>query len=62
MDVRNTSHDPKAKMSYVTLETTGANKTVWGVDLERAMISSGTQIGEPVHLPAKGSKGVTVDG
>lgn len=56
------NHDPKAKMSYfVTLDTPKGPKTVWGVDLERAMISSGTQIGEPVHLAFKGSKDVTVD-
>lgn len=56
------NHDPKAKMSYyVTLSTPKGPKTIWGVDLERAMISSGTQIGEPVHLAFKGSKDVTVD-
>lgn len=56
------NHNPKAKMSYfVTLDTPRGPKTIWGVDLERAMISSGTQIGEPVHLAFKGSKDVTVD-
>lgn len=56
------NHDPKAKMSYyVTLNTPRGPQTVWGVDLERAMISSGTKIGEPVHLAFKGSEEVTVD-
>lgn len=56
------NHDPKAKMSYyVTIGTPKGPKTIWGVDLERAMTSSGTQIGEPVHLAFKGSKDVTVD-
>lgn len=56
------NYDPKAKMSYfVTLATPKGNKTIWGVDLERAMISSGTQLGEPVHLAFKGSKDVAVE-
>lgn len=56
------NHDPKAKMSYyVTLDTPKGSKTIWGVDLERAMLTSGTQIGEPIHLAFKGSEDVTVE-
>ena len=56
------NHNPKAKMSYyVTLESPKGPKTIWGVDLERALIASNAQIGEPVHLGFKGSKDVTVE-
>lgn len=56
------NHDPKAKMSYfVTLNTTQGPKTIWGVDLERAMASSGTKLGDPVHLAFKGSEDVSVE-
>lgn len=55
------NHDPRAKMSYyVTLETPRGEKTIWGVDLERAMRASPTEIGDIVQLDFKGSKVVTV--
>lgn len=54
--------DPRAKMSYyVTLTTPKGAKTIWGVDLERAVLSSGIQVGEPIRLAFKGSQDVTVE-
>jgi|GEM_PF-5487207 len=56
------NHDPRAKMSYfVTLDTPRGQKTVWGVDLERAMALSDTQVGDPVHIAYGGAKQVEVD-
>jgi len=46
-------HDPKAPMSYfVKLETSRGDRTIWGVDLERAMKESLTRpaIGDEVGL------------
>jgi len=56
------NHDPRAKMSYfVTLDTPRGHRTVWGVDLERAMALSDTQVGDPVHIAYGGAKSVEVD-
>ncbi|MDZ5605204.1 hypothetical protein SJI00_20745 [Pseudomonas sp. RP23018S] len=56
------NHDPRAKMSYyVTLDTPTGHKTVWGIDLERAMGLSDTQVGDPVHIAYEGAKAVEVD-
>jgi hypothetical protein len=54
--------DPRAKLSYyVTLSTPKGDKTVWGVDLERAVLSSGLQVGESIRLAFSGSQDVTVE-
>lgn len=54
--------DPRSKMSYyVTLATQRGEKTIWGVDLERAVLSSGIQVGEPIRLAFNGSQDVTVE-
>lgn len=56
------NNDPRAKMSYyVTLETPRGKKSIWGVDLERAMRTSPSEIGDIVQLDSKGCKIVTVD-
>lgn len=56
------NHDPRAKMSYfVTLDTPRGHRTLWGVDLERAMALSDTQVGDPIHIAYGGAKAVEVD-
>lgn len=56
------NHNPRAKMSYfVTLDTPRGHRTVWGVDLGRAMAMSDTQVGEPVRIAYGGAKVVEVD-
>jgi len=56
------NHDPRAKMSYfVTLDTPRGHRTVWGIDLERAMALSDTKVGDPVHIAYGGAKAVEVD-
>jgi hypothetical protein len=56
------NHDPSAKMSYfVTLDTPRGHRTVWGIDLERAMALSDTQVGDPVHIDYRGARAVEVD-
>jgi hypothetical protein len=51
-----------AKRSYfVTLNTTGGPKTIWGVDLERAFEKSETKGGEQVKIDYLGSIPVLVD-
>jgi putative DNA primase/helicase len=48
-------HDPREPMSYfVKVETSRGDRTIWGVDLERAMKESlsGPQIGDEVGLRA----------
>jgi hypothetical protein len=53
-------HDAKNEQSYfVTIEGAKGEKTVWGVDLDRAMKQSGAQVGEAISLeskPVEGSK------
>ena len=56
-------HDPREPMSYfVTIETARGDRTVWGVDLERALRESLTQpaVGEEVRLRAVQEDAVTV--
>lgn len=56
-------HDPHEPMSYfVKLETARGERTIWGVDLERAVKQSLTrpQIGDVVGLVAVGQEAVTV--
>jgi putative DNA primase/helicase len=56
-------HDPHEPTSYfVKIETTRGDRTIWGVDLERALRESLTrpQIGEEVGLRALRQESVTV--
>ncbi|MCW8166993.1 hypothetical protein D8B22_19135, partial [Verminephrobacter aporrectodeae subsp. tuberculatae] len=55
-------HDEKHSASYfVTVrDDKGAEKTSWGVDLERAMKNAGAKVGDNVTLENEGSKQVTV--
>jgi hypothetical protein len=53
-------NDPKKEKSYfVTVETARGQKTVWGVDLDRAMSESGVKIGENISLEKLGKEPVT---
>jgi hypothetical protein len=55
-------HDPKNSDSYfVTLENDkGEQRTLWGVDLERAMKEAAPEIGERIGLQHEGSTPVTL--
>jgi hypothetical protein len=54
-------HDPNENESYyATVRTESGDRTVWGLDLERAIGESGVQPGELVELERGGSKVVTV--
>ena len=55
-------HDPKNSDSYfVTLENAkGEQRTIWGVDLERAMKEAAPEIGERIGLQHLGSTPVTL--
>ena len=55
-------HDPKKSDSYfVTLENDkGEQRTLWGVDLERAMKAAAPEIGEKIGLQHEGSTPVTL--
>lgn len=57
-------HDPGNRRSYyVTLETeTGERRTVWGLDLERALTTAGSKVGDRIALERTGSQAVVVDG
>lgn len=57
-------NDPRNRRSYfATLETeTGERRTVWGVDLERALTAAGARVGDRLALERTGSQVVTVDG
>jgi len=56
------NHDPKEKMNYfVKLATDKGEKTVWGVDLSRAMTDSQAKVGDDVELEYKGNTPVTVE-
>lgn len=56
------NNDPKEKMNYyVKLDTQEGEKTVWGVDLKRAMADSKAKTGDDVKLEYMGSKPVTVE-
>jgi len=58
----NYNHDPDEKPSYfVTLATENGEKTVWGVDLKRAMEDSRAKTGDDVTLEFKGKQPVTVE-
>ena len=56
-------HDPREPMSYfVTIETARGDRTIWGVDLERALRESLTrpEVGDEVGLRAVRQEAVTV--
>ncbi|WP_112313485.1 Ti-type conjugative transfer relaxase TraA, partial [Pseudogemmobacter bohemicus] len=55
-------HDPQKSDSYfVTLENDkGERRTLWGVDLERAMKEAAPEIGEKIGLQHEGSTPVTL--
>jgi len=55
-------HDPQKRDSYfVTLENDkGEQRTLWGVDLERAMTEAAPEIGEKIGLQHMGSTPVTL--
>lgn len=56
------NHDPDEKQSYfVRLATAAGEKTVWGIDLKRAMADSKARIGDGVNLEFKGNVPVTVE-
>lgn len=53
-------HNPKKERSYfVKVETETGTRTVWGVDLERAVNESRVSIGENIAVEKLGSKPVT---
>jgi hypothetical protein len=50
-------HDPKKNPSYfVKVETSAGERTVWGLDLERAVKDSGIEPGQHIELEKVGSK------
>ncbi|RKE23916.1 hypothetical protein B0G76_8616 [Paraburkholderia sp. BL23I1N1] len=54
------NHDPKQNASYyATVRTAGGERTVWGLDLERAIGESRVQPGQRIELEKGGSKTVT---
>lgn len=54
------NHDPKHKDSYyATVRTQAGERTVWGLDLERAIAESGVQIGQRVELEKGSTRQVT---
>lgn len=56
------NHDPEEKQSYfVKLDTKAGEKTVWGVDLNRAMSDSKAKPGDEVKLEFKGKERVIVE-
>lgn len=58
----NYRHDRKHDETFfVKLSTKQGEKTIWGVDLERAIHESGVQRGDNVLLDFKGRKQVTVE-
>lgn len=58
----NYNHDPDEKPNYyVKLATKDGEKTVWGIDLERAMGESKAKPGDDVRLEYKGSQMVVVN-
>ncbi|WP_321899473.1 LPD7 domain-containing protein [Paraburkholderia heleia] len=54
------NHDPKHKNSYyATVRTQAGERTVWGLDLERAIRASGVQVGQRIELEKGSSRQVT---
>lgn len=56
-------HDKNNTDSYYVTTRNGSNqeKTLWGVDLERALNESGAEIGDKIFIQNEGKKTVTVD-
>ncbi|WP_281661197.1 LPD7 domain-containing protein [Microvirgula aerodenitrificans] len=55
------NHDPEESANYfVRLKTNEGEKTVWGIDLQRAMSDSQVKSGDDVSLEYRGSMPVTV--
>jgi Large polyvalent protein-associated domain 7 len=60
--VANYNHDPMEKQNYfVKVATEAGEKTVWGVDLKRALSVSKAKTGDDVKLEFKGKQLVTVE-
>jgi putative DNA primase/helicase len=58
----NYNYDPKEKSNYfVKLATKAGEKTVWGVDLNRAMSDAKAKPGDEVKLEFKGKQPLTVE-
>ncbi|MFT4438690.1 LPD7 domain-containing protein [Caballeronia sp. 15715] len=54
------NHDEKQNDSYyATVRTQEGERTVWGLDLERAIAASGVQTGQQIELEKGGSRSVT---
>ena len=54
------NHDEKQNDSYyATVRTQDGERTVWGLDLERAIAESGVQTGQQIELEKGGSRSVT---
>lgn len=54
------NHDEKQNDSYyATVRTRDGERTVWGLDLERAIAESGVQTGQQIELEKGGSRSVT---
>ena len=55
-------HQKDASASYqVTIESDGKQRTVWGVDLQRAVEQSGANVGDSITLTYEGRKAVSVE-
>lgn len=55
------NHNSEERMNYfVKLETDSGEKTIWGIDLERAMKDSDVQRGDALQLIYQGNEPVTV--
>lgn len=58
----NFNHDPKEKPNYfVKLETDKGEKTIWGVDLKRAIQEGKVKPGDDVNLEYRGNTAVTIE-
>jgi hypothetical protein len=54
------NHDAKQNSSYyATVRTVNGERTVWGLDLERAISEAGVQVGQHIELEKGGSRTVT---
>ena len=54
------NHDAKQNSSYyATVRTVDGERTVWGLDLQRAISEAGVQVGQHVELEKGGSRTVT---
>jgi hypothetical protein len=54
------NHDARQKPSYyATVRTVNGERTLWGLDLERAINEAGVQVGQHIELEKNGSRTVT---